>query len=53
MSCFLLQMYFYVMQSIYHPDDRINLRYDVKGCLAGRYQQVSASVVLSVVLWFM
>lgn len=37
------QLYFYVMQSIFYPEERIEIRYDVKGCLAGRYQQVSES----------
>ena len=28
------------MQSIFYPEERIEVRYDVKGCLAGRYQHV-------------
>eukprot|EP00918_Siedleckia_nematoides_P069578 GHVU01151720.1.p1 GENE.GHVU01151720.1~~GHVU01151720.1.p1 ORF type:complete len:429 (-),score=32.71 GHVU01151720.1:719-1984(-) len=32
-------LYFYVMQSIFYPDDRIEKRFDVKGCMAGRYQK--------------
>ncbi|XP_074493274.1 phosphatidylinositol 4-phosphate 5-kinase-like protein 1 [Sebastes fasciatus] len=29
--------YFIVMQSVFYPDERINIRYDIKGCEVGRY----------------
>ncbi|XP_008334094.1 phosphatidylinositol 4-phosphate 5-kinase-like protein 1 [Cynoglossus semilaevis] len=32
-----LEKYFIVMQSIFYPDERINIRYDVKGCEVGRW----------------
>ncbi|KAL5012428.1 hypothetical protein ScPMuIL_010979 [Solemya velum] len=31
--------YFLVMQSIYYPSERIDERFDIKGCFAGRYQK--------------
>ncbi|KAK6195324.1 hypothetical protein SNE40_000781 [Patella caerulea] len=31
--------YFLVMQSIFYPSHRIEDRFDIKGCLAGRYQK--------------
>ncbi|XP_005107881.2 phosphatidylinositol 4-phosphate 5-kinase-like protein 1 [Aplysia californica] len=31
--------FFLVMQSIFYPSDRIEDRFDVKGCIAGRYQK--------------
>ncbi|CAL9707694.1 unnamed protein product [Knipowitschia caucasica] len=31
------QKYFIVMQSVFFPDERINVRYDVKGCEVGRW----------------
>ena len=31
-------VYFIVMQSVFYPDRLLSLRYDLKGCLAGRYQ---------------
>ena len=31
-------VYFIVMQSVFYPDQLLSLRYDIKGCLAGRYQ---------------
>nr|KAG5712022.1 hypothetical protein BaRGS_020748 [Batillaria attramentaria] len=35
------QVYFLVMQNIFYPPDRIEDRFDVKGCTAGRYQRPS------------
>ncbi|KAM4579295.1 phosphatidylinositol 4-phosphate 5-kinase-like protein 1 [Fundulus diaphanus] len=32
-----LKKYFIVMQSVFYPDERINIRYDIKGCEAGRW----------------
>ncbi|XP_070690326.1 phosphatidylinositol 4-phosphate 5-kinase-like protein 1 [Pempheris klunzingeri] len=29
--------YFIVMQSVFYPDERINIRFDVKGCEVGRW----------------
>ncbi|XP_074527073.1 phosphatidylinositol 4-phosphate 5-kinase-like protein 1 [Halichoeres trimaculatus] len=29
--------YFIVMQSVFFPDERINIRYDIKGCEVGRW----------------
>ncbi|XP_029134574.2 phosphatidylinositol 4-phosphate 5-kinase-like protein 1 [Labrus bergylta] len=29
--------YFIVMQSVFYPDERINIRYDIKGCEVGRW----------------
>ncbi|XP_013081382.2 phosphatidylinositol 4-phosphate 5-kinase-like protein 1 isoform X1 [Biomphalaria glabrata] len=34
--------YFLVMQSIFYPSDRIEERFDIKGCTAGRYQKPNA-----------
>ena len=31
-------VYFIVMQSVFYPDQLLSVRYDIKGCLAGRYQ---------------
>ena len=31
-------VYFIIMQSVFFPDTNLSLRYDIKGCLAGRYQ---------------
>ena len=31
-------IYFIVMQSVFYPDRLLSVRYDIKGCLAGRYQ---------------
>ncbi|XP_033946272.1 phosphatidylinositol 4-phosphate 5-kinase-like protein 1 isoform X2 [Pseudochaenichthys georgianus] len=31
-----IKKYFIVMQSVFYPDDRINIRYDIKGCEVGR-----------------
>ncbi|KAL6097252.1 pip5kl1 [Pungitius sinensis] len=31
--------YFIVMQSIFYPDDRINARYDIKGCEVSRWTE--------------
>ncbi|KAK5931809.1 hypothetical protein CgunFtcFv8_003574 [Champsocephalus gunnari] len=31
-----MKKYFIVMQSVFYPDDRINIRYDIKGCEVGR-----------------
>ncbi|XP_014672169.1 PREDICTED: uncharacterized protein LOC106812733 [Priapulus caudatus] len=33
------QLFFFVMQSVFFPDERIDDRFDLKGCYAGRYQQ--------------
>lgn len=41
----LLQKYFVVMQSIFYPSHRIETRFDIKGALAGRYQQVGPCLV--------
>ncbi|KAK7504470.1 hypothetical protein BaRGS_00004336 [Batillaria attramentaria] len=35
------KVYFLVMQNIFYPPDRIEDRFDVKGCTAGRYQRPS------------
>ncbi len=43
--CVLFQWHFIVMQSIFWPTLGIGQRYDVKGCLKGRYQ-VSISPTL-------
>uniref|UniRef100_A0A3B5AEU0 Phosphatidylinositol 4-phosphate 5-kinase-like protein 1 n=1 Tax=Stegastes partitus TaxID=144197 RepID=A0A3B5AEU0_9TELE len=32
-----LLKYFIVMQSVFYPDERINIRYDIKGCEVGRW----------------
>ncbi|XP_017288181.1 phosphatidylinositol 4-phosphate 5-kinase-like protein 1 isoform X2 [Kryptolebias marmoratus] len=32
-----LKKYFIVMQSVFYPDERINVRYDIKGCEVGRW----------------
>ncbi|XP_068594491.1 phosphatidylinositol 4-phosphate 5-kinase-like protein 1 [Brachionichthys hirsutus] len=32
-----MKKYFIVMQSVFYPDERINIRYDVKGCEVGRW----------------
>lgn len=32
-----LKKYFIVMQSVFYPDERINIRYDIKGCEVGRW----------------
>ncbi|KAJ3603512.1 hypothetical protein NHX12_028257 [Muraenolepis orangiensis] len=29
--------YFIIMQSVFYPDERINIRYDIKGCELGRW----------------
>ncbi|XP_040013969.1 phosphatidylinositol 4-phosphate 5-kinase-like protein 1 [Xiphias gladius] len=34
--------YFIVMQSVFYPDDRINARYDIKGCEVSRWTEPSA-----------
>ena len=31
-------VYFVIMQSVFYPDTNLSVRYDIKGCLAGRYQ---------------
>ncbi|CAB1428620.1 unnamed protein product [Pleuronectes platessa] len=31
-----IKKYFIVMQSVFYPDERINIRYDIKGCEVGR-----------------
>uniref|UniRef100_A0A3B4VCG8 Phosphatidylinositol-4-phosphate 5-kinase like 1 n=1 Tax=Seriola dumerili TaxID=41447 RepID=A0A3B4VCG8_SERDU len=36
-----LQKYFIVMQSVFYPDDRINARYDIKGCEVSRWTDPS------------
>uniref|UniRef100_A0A3B4YLR0 Phosphatidylinositol-4-phosphate 5-kinase like 1 n=1 Tax=Seriola lalandi dorsalis TaxID=1841481 RepID=A0A3B4YLR0_SERLL len=36
-----LQKYFIVMQSVFYPDDRINARYDIKGCEVSRWTEPS------------
>uniref|UniRef100_A0A3Q3G511 Phosphatidylinositol-4-phosphate 5-kinase-like 1 n=1 Tax=Labrus bergylta TaxID=56723 RepID=A0A3Q3G511_9LABR len=33
------QKYFIVMQSVFYPDDRINARYDIKGCEVSRWTE--------------
>ncbi|XP_061184598.1 phosphatidylinositol 4-phosphate 5-kinase-like protein 1 [Saccostrea echinata] len=33
------KMYFLVMQNVFFPVERIEARFDLKGCLAGRYQK--------------
>lgn len=35
-SSYYIQVYFVVMQSILYPDERIDVRYDLKACSAGR-----------------
>ena len=42
-SCSLPQKYLLVMQSIFFPTPRIEERFDIKGCLYNRYQNVSIS----------
>ncbi|CAL1545601.1 unnamed protein product [Lymnaea stagnalis] len=43
-GCFAIKLkgkrkkYFLVMQSIFYPSERIEERYDIKGCTAGRHQ---------------
>ncbi|KAM9858033.1 phosphatidylinositol 4-phosphate 5-kinase-like protein 1 isoform 1-T2 [Aulostomus maculatus] len=32
-----IKKYFIVMQSVFYPDERINIRYDIKGCQLGRW----------------
>ncbi|XP_075934263.1 phosphatidylinositol 4-phosphate 5-kinase-like protein 1, partial [Anarhichas minor] len=32
-----IKKYFIVMQSVFYPDERINIRYDIKGCELGRW----------------
>ncbi|XP_036951661.1 phosphatidylinositol 4-phosphate 5-kinase-like protein 1 [Acanthopagrus latus] len=32
-----MQKYFIVMQSVFYPDERINIRFDIKGCELGRW----------------
>ncbi|XP_068167502.1 phosphatidylinositol 4-phosphate 5-kinase-like protein 1 [Antennarius striatus] len=32
-----IKNYFIVMQSVFYPDERINIRYDIKGCEVGRW----------------
>ncbi|XP_029961618.1 phosphatidylinositol 4-phosphate 5-kinase-like protein 1 [Salarias fasciatus] len=32
-----MKTYFIVMQSVFYPDERINIRYDIKGCEVGRW----------------
>ncbi|XP_070821069.1 phosphatidylinositol 4-phosphate 5-kinase-like protein 1 [Chaetodon trifascialis] len=32
-----VKKYFIVMQSVFYPDERINIRYDIKGCEVGRW----------------
>ncbi|XP_062418298.1 phosphatidylinositol 4-phosphate 5-kinase-like protein 1 isoform X1 [Pungitius pungitius] len=32
-----MKKYFIVMQSVFYPDDRIDIRYDIKGCEVGRW----------------
>ncbi|CAN9504689.1 unnamed protein product [Ophioblennius macclurei] len=34
-----LKKYFIVMQSVFYPDDRINARYDIKGCEVSRWTE--------------
>uniref|UniRef100_A0A3Q2DJ10 Phosphatidylinositol-4-phosphate 5-kinase-like 1 n=1 Tax=Cyprinodon variegatus TaxID=28743 RepID=A0A3Q2DJ10_CYPVA len=38
-SVFSSQKYFMVMQSVFYPDDRINARYDIKGCEVSRWTE--------------
>ncbi|XP_038151066.1 phosphatidylinositol 4-phosphate 5-kinase-like protein 1 isoform X1 [Cyprinodon tularosa] len=37
-----LKKYFIVMQSVFYPDERINIRYDIKGCEVGRWTDPEA-----------
>ncbi|KAE8291568.1 Phosphatidylinositol 4-phosphate 5-kinase-like protein 1 [Larimichthys crocea] len=32
-----IKKYFIVMQSVFYPDERINIRFDIKGCEVGRW----------------
>ncbi|XP_030269540.1 phosphatidylinositol 4-phosphate 5-kinase-like protein 1 isoform X2 [Sparus aurata] len=32
-----MKKYFIVMQSVFYPDERINIRFDIKGCELGRW----------------
>ena len=32
-------VHFVVLQSVFYPDTVLSARYDIKGCLAGRYQR--------------
>lgn len=32
-----IEKYFIIMQSVFYPDERINIRYDIKGCELGRW----------------
>ncbi|XP_035495909.1 phosphatidylinositol 4-phosphate 5-kinase-like protein 1 isoform X1 [Scophthalmus maximus] len=32
-----IKKYFILMQSVFYPDERINIRYDIKGCEVGRW----------------
>ena len=34
----LFQVYIYVMQAVFYPDEKIDRRFDLKGCMAGRFQ---------------
>ncbi|XP_034025542.1 phosphatidylinositol 4-phosphate 5-kinase-like protein 1 [Thalassophryne amazonica] len=36
-----MKKYFIVMQSVFFPDERINIRYDIKGCEVGRWTDPS------------
>ena len=48
MLCCYFQIFFLVMQNIFYPAERIEDRFDVKGCTAGRYQEVSADWLIPV-----
>ncbi|KAL0979560.1 hypothetical protein UPYG_G00186550 [Umbra pygmaea] len=36
--------YFIVMQNVFYPDERINTRYDIKGCEVGRWTDPASTV---------
>ncbi len=42
MIAVLLQLYFVVMVNVFYPDERIERRYDIKGCLVGRFTKPPA-----------
>ncbi|KAJ7994056.1 hypothetical protein DPEC_G00261980 [Dallia pectoralis] len=38
--------YFIVMQNVFYPDERINTRYDIKGCEVGRWTDPASKVTI-------
>ncbi|CAB4057170.1 PIP5KL1 [Lepeophtheirus salmonis] len=44
-------VHFIIMQSIFWPENGLNRRYDLKGCLAGRFEQVPSGVRRSEVVF--